>query len=286
MKKTIQLIECPRDAMQGWKTMIPTERKIRYINALMHVGFHTIDVGSFVSPKMIPQMADTSEVLKGLEASTRGTKLLAIIANLRGAQDAVQQERIHYLGFPFSVSETFQVRNTNSTPDRSLELLHEIQQLCALHGKELVVYMSMGFGNPYGDPYSMELLANWIERVQLTGVRIISLADTVGIATPELVGQVVGGVAQRFTNCTLGVHLHCRPDLLAEKLEAALAGGAERLDGAIGGIGGCPMADDELVGNMDTRGVIAYLEAHGYETELDMAAFATAEKIAAETFNY
>lgn len=286
MTKTVQLIECPRDAMQGWKTPIPTSSKIRYINALMDVGFDTIDFGSFVSPKLIPQMADTAEVIKGLATSTHNTKLLAIIANLRGAEAAVRYERISFLGFPFSISETFQLRNTNSTRDESLERLSHIQQLCLANGKKLVVYMSMGFGNPYGDLYNTEILAQWIERVQQIGATIISIADTVGLATPSSVGEVVGAVAPVFANCTLGVHLHCRPELLAGKLHAALDNGAVRIDGAIGGIGGCPMADDDLVGNMDTKEIIRYLDANGYNQELDMAAFARAEKIAAEIFNY
>lgn len=282
MNAAIQLVECPRDAMQGWKSFIPTTDKIKYLNLLLKAGFHTLDFGSFVSPKYIPQMADTAQVLEKLDTSS--TQLLAIVANLRGAQDAVQHHRIGYLGFPFSVSETFQQRNTHSSREAALDTVAAIKKLCLLHGKELVVYMSMGFGNPYGDPYSSEILAGWTAKIHELGVRIISLADTVGIATPDQVYQAVKHLSPAFPDTTIGVHLHATPAGLEEKLNAALDAGCIRVDGAVGGIGGCPMADDELVGNMDTGIVINVLERRGINTGIDMHFFREAEQMASQIF--
>jgi hydroxymethylglutaryl-CoA lyase len=282
MESTIQLVECPRDAMQGWKPFIPTADKIRYLNLLLKAGFHTLDFGSFVSPKYIPQMADTALVLEKLDPSP--TQLLAIVANLRGAQDAVQHQRIRYLGFPFSVSETFQQRNTHSSREEALHTVEEIEKLCRQTGKELVVYMSMGFGNPYGDPYSAEILASWTAKIQALGVRIISLADTVGKATPEQVYQAFHHLRPTFTDTAIGVHLHATPSGLEEKLNAALDAGCIRIDGAVGGIGGCPMADDELVGNMNTSAIIKVLEQRGLNTGIDMQIFHEAERLANQIF--
>lgn len=282
MESTIQLVECPRDAMQGWKTFIPTADKIRYLNLLLKAGFHTLDFGSFVSPKYIPQMADTALVLEKLDPSP--TQLLAIVANLRGAKDAVQHERIRYLGFPFSVSETFQHRNTHSSREEALRTVEEIETLCRQTGKELVVYMSMGFGNPYGDPYSAEILASWTAKVHALGVRIISLADTVGMATPDQVYNAVYHLRSVFSDTVIGVHLHATPSGLEEKLNAALDAGCIRIDGAVGGIGGCPMADDELVGNMNTAAIIKVLEQRGLNTGIDMAFFHEAERLANQIF--
>jgi len=255
---TIKLIECPRDAMQGWKDFIPTAVKITYINSLLKVGFDTIDFGSFVSPKAIPQMADTKDVLKGLTPSSGGTKLLAIIANTRGAEEAADFDEITYLGFPFSVSETFQQRNTNSSITESLQRVREIQDICIKKNKQLVVYMSMGFGNPYGDDYSEQIVFDWVNKITALGIKIISLADTVGLATHEQVYSVTNYLVRQLPDCEIGVHLHSTPQNWRKKLEAAVNAVCLRFDGALKGIGGCPMADNELVGNMDTELMIGY----------------------------
>src|SRR3989337_848506 len=245
-KEIIKLIECPRDAMQGWKTFIPTEKKVEYINSLLKVGFDAIDFGSFVSPKAIPQMADTKDVIRKLEPGAGNTKLLAIIANLRGAEEASIYDEISYLGFPFSVSETFQQRNTNSSIQESLARVEEIQNLCIKTGKELVVYISMGFGNPYGDPYDEDIAFEWVNQLVSMDIKTISLADTVGIATEEQVYDMTNYLVESLPGIEVGVHLHSTPDNWKEKLEAALKAGCKRFDGALRGIGGCPMADDEL----------------------------------------
>ena len=278
----MQLIECPRDAMQGWRTLIPTAEKIRYITAILRVGFHTIDFGSFVSPKLVPQMADTADVVKQLDATS--SKLLAIVANYRGAEEAVKYDAIHYLGFPFSVSPTFQQRNTNSSPDESIQRVAEIKALCDQYGKELVVYLSMGFGNPYGDPFNHVILTNWMQRIQDLGVRIMSVADTVGMATPSIVSDTMRSVIPSFPDSVVGVHLHSAPHELSAKIEAAFDAGCRRFDGAIGGIGGCPMADDELVGNMDTMAIVAYIQSKGYGKDLDMDALLYALRLSREIF--
>ena len=262
-RSQVKLIECPRDAMQGWKTFIPTERKIAYINSLLKVGYDTIDFGSFVSPKAIPQMADTVEVLKGLRVEGLNSKLLAIVANLRGAEEASIFDEIAYLGFPFSVSETFQQRNTNSSIAGSLERVEEIQNLCIKTGKQLVIYISMGFGNPYGDPYSEELVFEWVNKMVEMDIGIVSLADTVGLASPEQVYDITSYLVESLPGTEIGVHLHSTPGNWAEKLEAAAKAGCKRFDGALKGIGGCPMADDELVGNMNTELMIGYFEEKG-----------------------
>ncbi len=254
----IKLVECPRDAMQGWKTIIPTSQKIEYLQALLEVGFDTIDAGSFVSPKAIPQMADTKEVIRGLKRTSNQSKILVIVANTRGAEEAVSFEQIDFLGFPFSVSETFQQRNTNSSIYQSLVRVEEIQNICSKHNKKLVVYLSMGFGNPYGDPYSEEIVFEWADRLVKLGVPILSLADTVGLATPEQVFSVTHKLVNHLPYQEIGVHLHSSITNWKEKLEAALKAGCRRFDGALKGIGGCPMADDILVGNMDTELMIDY----------------------------
>ena len=258
--QSIRLIECPRDAMQGWKNLIPTAKKIEYINSLLQVGFDTLDFGSFVSPKVIPQMADTPEVLKNIQLKGSETKLLAIVANLRGAEEAVKSDKISYLGFPFSISETFQIRNTNSTIAQSLDRVQEMQDLCQKSGKELVIYISMGFGNPYGDVYSNEIVFQWTGKVAAMGINIISLADTVGVATPEQVYSITNYLIKALPGKTIGVHLHSSPLNWKTKAEAALKAGCLRFDGALKGIGGCPMANDDLVGNMDTERMIEYFE--------------------------
>ncbi len=280
----IKLIECPRDAMQGWKHFIPTEKKIAYINSLLKVGFDTIDFGSFVSPKVIPQMADTREVLAGLDLSSTSSKLLAIIANTRGAQDAVTFDAIRYLGFPFSVSETFQQRNTGSSMEESLIRVQEIQELCVKNDKELVVYISMGFGNPYGDPWSEENVFEWVYKLTSMDINIISLADTVGLAEPQQIYDMVTYLKESLPSAEIGVHLHSGPLNRLEKLQAAVQAGCTRIDGALKGIGGCPMADDELVGNMDTAWMIGVLSEQHRVPGLDMEALSGSLRIADEIF--
>lgn len=284
MLAPLQLIECPRDAMQGWKEWIPTEKKIAYINALLKVGFHTIDFGSFVSPKAIPQMADTADVLKGLDLSSTSSKLLAIIANERGAQDAAQYDEINYLGFPFSVSETFQQRNTNSSIEDALVKVENIQQICLQSKKEFVVYLSMGFGNPYEDPWSEEIVFNWANELVKRGIKILSLADTVGAATPEQVGKITKYLIEALPDTTIGVHLHSTAANRIEKLEAAYQAGCRRFDGALKGIGGCPMAKDELVGNMDTEWMIRFFKEKESSLKINDHALEEALRIAGDLF--
>lgn len=281
---TIKLIECPRDAMQGWKHFIPTEKKICYINALLKVGFDTIDFGSFVSPKAIPQMADTREVLKGLQVDLLKTKLLAIVANVRGAQEAVVYDEISYLGFPFSISPTFQQRNTNSSMAQSLQRVEEIQNLCIKNQKKLVIYISMGFGNIYGDEYNETIVLQWVDKMVGMGVEIISLADTVGLATPQQVASILQTVIPRYPHTEIGVHLHSTAINWKDKVDAALQAGCRRFDGALKGIGGCPMADDELVGNMDTELMIPYFKELHLLNNLNEVALQECSRLANEIF--
>lgn len=285
MNQGVQLIECPRDAMQGWQKMIPTAEKVRYINALLRAGFHTIDFGSFVSPRAIPQMADTGDVVRQLDLGGTDTRLLAIVANTRGAVDAVQFEQIHYLGFPFSVSPAFQLRNTNSSPEESLVRVSEISELCTKHHKELVVYLSMGFGNPYGDAYDMDVLEDWMRRIQACGVKIMSLADTVGLASPEQVSVVTKAMVTSFPQAEIGVHLHAAPGDMEAKLDAAFKAGCKRFDGAIGGIGGCPMAGDELIGNIDSLAMINYFNIHHAAEHIDLTELDHCKRISKEIFS-
>jgi hydroxymethylglutaryl-CoA lyase len=280
----VKLIECPRDAMQGWKHFIPTEQKISYINALLNVGFDTIDFGSFVSPKAIPQMADTGEVLKSLQPGTSQTKLLAIVANVRGAQEAVEYDAITYLGFPFSVSPSFQLLNTNSTMEQSLQAVQTIQGLCIKNKKKLVIYISMGFGNIYGDEYSEVIVLKWIDKITAMGVEIISLADTVGVATPRQVGDILKKVLPGYPEISVGVHLHSTAINWKDKTDAALQAGCRRFDGAVKGIGGCPMAGNDLVGNMDTMLMVPYFEELGLLNNFNQAALQECSKLADEIF--
>lgn len=261
--KQVRLVECPRDAMQGWRVQIPTAKKIEYLNTLLQVGFDTLDFGSFVSPKAIPQMADTKDVLSELEFGSSATKLLAIIANLRGAEEACSHSAVTYLGYPFSISETFQQRNTNSGISQSFNLVKQLVKLCDDHSKELVVYISMGFGNPYGDAYSEKIVYDWVNQLSSAGVRIISLADTVGLATEERVGSVTKAVVDLFPALEIGVHLHAHRNGWKQKVDAALDAGCLRFDGAVRGIGGCPMANNELVGNIDTILMIEHFAQKG-----------------------
>lgn len=285
MKGAVKLVECPRDAMQGWKDFIPTEKKIEYINALLKVGFDTIDFGSFVSPKAIPQMSDTIEVVKGLRLHTKGSRLLAIIANVRGAEEAGVFDEITYLGFPFSVSETFQQRNTNSSIEESLHRVQEIQNICVKTNKQLVIYISMGFGNPYNDPYSPEIVFEWVNKLVRLGIKTISLADTVGVANPRQVYSMTEYLITLMPEIEIGVHLHSRPDNWKEKLGAAVNAGCKRFDGALKGIGGCPMANDELIGNMNSEWMIQYFEERNLITGLNKEALTQSLQIAEAIFN-
>lgn len=260
MMNHVQLVECPRDAMQGWKRLIPTEEKVEYIQALLEVGFDTIDFGSFVSPKAIPQMADTAAVIGALDVQRSRSKLLAIVANERGAREAAAYEAISCLGFPFSISETFQQRNANSSIPESLGRVEEIQGICTRSSKQLVVYLSMAFGNPYGDVYTQEIAYSWAEKLAAIGVEVLSLADTVGLASPAQVESMTGFLVQQLPGVQIGVHLHSTPANWKEKTEAAFRAGCRRFDGALKGVGGCPMAGDALVGNMNTEGMIDYFE--------------------------
>jgi hydroxymethylglutaryl-CoA lyase len=280
----IKLIECPRDAMQGWKAHIPTQKKVEYINSLLQVGFDTIDFGSFVSATAIPQMADTSEVVRQLDLSNTSSKLLAIIANLRGAEAAASFEQIGYLGFPFSVSETFQQRNTHSSISESLIRVQDIQNICVKNGKQLVVYISMGFGNPYGDLYDEEIVFEWVNKLVAMDISILSLADTVGVATPEQVYDMTSYLIESLPGTEIGVHLHSTPSNWKEKLEAAVKAGCKRFDGALKGIGGCPMANDELVGNMNSELMISWFEENQMLPPLNKNALAESLRIAGEIF--
>lgn len=257
--KPIKLIECPRDAMQGLHDFIPTNVKAEYINLLLKVGFDTIDFGSFVSPKAIPQMRDTAELVKKLNLTNSNSKLLAIVANTRGAQDACAFDEISYLGFPFSVSETFQQRNTNSSIEESLLRVEEIQNFCAKAKKKAVVYLSMGFGNPYGDPYNEDILAHWTEKLINLDIEILALSDTIGVSTPEKIEEIYPKLIEHFTKIEWGMHLHSTPEQSNEKIKAAFESGCKRFDSALKGFGGCPMAADSLTGNIATEKVINYL---------------------------
>ena len=280
----IKLIECPRDAMQGWKHFIPTEKKIDYINSLLEVGFDTIDFGSFVSPKAIPQMADTKDVIGKLKVQSSKTKLLAIVANVRGAEEAVAYDNISYLGFPFSISETFQLRNTNSTIEESLNRVEEIQGLCIKNSKQLVIYLSMGFGNPYGDTYNEEILLKWADEMVKREIKIISLADTVGVATHDQISFALNTLIPKYPDTTFGVHLHSTASNWREKLEAAVDAGCKRFDGALKGIGGCPMAGNDLVGNMNSELMISYLEEQNLLNGINKVALQNSLKLASEIF--
>lgn len=279
----IQLIECPRDAMQGWNHPIPTSVKVKYLNTLLRVGFHTLDFGSFVSPKAIPQMADTKEVIPQLQLSGQ-TKLLAIIANQRGAEEAVVYDEISYLGFPFSLSPTFQQRNTNSSMEESMDRIKSIQELCLKNNKELVVYLSMGFGNPYGDVYNDNILLHWTDVMVNEGIGIISLADTVGLASPEQIRFALTTLIPQYPETVIGVHLHSTASNWEAKLAAAYEAGCQRFDGAMKGIGGCPMAQDDLVGNMDTEKMIPFFQSKNLLQQLNQEALLESGQLATQVF--
>lgn len=280
----MKLIECPRDAMQGIHEFIPTEKKVAYINSLLKVGFDTIDFGSFVSPKAIPQMRDTALVLEQLDLSTSKSKLLSIIANVRGAQDAVEFEEITYLGFPFSISETFQQRNTNASISESLTRVEEIQDLCVRNKKELVVYISMAFGNPYGDEWSSDVAIAWTKRLAKMGIKIIALSDTTGVSNPENISFLFSKLVPEFPGVEIGAHLHTTPNTWEEKVHAAYTNGCRRFDAAIKGFGGCPMAADKLTGNMPTENLLSYFQKNKIATGIDDKAFADSMLLAGTTF--
>lgn len=281
----VKIIECPRDAMQGIKAFIPTHEKVKYIQALLGCGFHTIDFGSFVSPRAIPQMVDTAKVLKGLNLEGSTSKLLAIVANVRGAQDASQFDAIDYLGYPFSISENFQMRNTHKTIAQSTDILKEILSIASKSGKEVVVYISMGFGNPYGDPWDVDIVAEWTEKLTAMGVRILSLSDTVGTSTPENITYLFSNLIPAYPAVEFGAHLHTTPSSWHEKIDAAYSAGCRRYDGAIQGFGGCPMAKDELTGNMPTEKMMSYFTARKAQTGVSWTAFEAAHNRATQLFS-
>ncbi|MCX2720498.1 hydroxymethylglutaryl-CoA lyase [Lentiprolixibacter aurantiacus] len=284
MSDKVKIIECPRDAMQGIRAFIPTAEKVRYLQALLNCGFHTLDFGSFVSPKAIPQMADTARVLEGLDLSKTNTRLLAIVANLRGAEDACKHSEIQYLGYPFSISENFQMRNTHKTITQSVEILKSILELGAKTNKEVVTYISMGFGNPYGDPWSVEVVGEWTEKLASMGVKILSLSDTIGTSKPEVIHKLFHELIQMYPNIEFGAHLHTTPATWYEKVNAAYKGGCRRFDGAIQGFGGCPMAKDELTGNMPTEKMLSYFTSQKVETGVNWMAFEAAFNKAKDLF--
>jgi len=281
----VKIIECPRDAMQGIKShFIPTEAKARYINALLKVGFDTIDFGSFVSPKAIPQMRDTTDVLSQLNLSQTQTKLLAIVANVRGANDASKFDEISYLGYPFSISENFQMRNTGKTITQSLSILEEILNIANKTNKEVVAYLSMGFGNPYGDPWNIDIVAKWTETLAVMGVKTLSLSDTIGVAGGKTISYLFSNLIPLYPNIEFGAHLHTHPNAWHEKVDAAFNAGCNRFDGAIKGYGGCPMAKDELTGNMPTEKLISYFTAKKVDANINALSFESAYNEALKVF--
>lgn len=284
MSDIIQIVECPRDAMQGIKQFIPTEKKIAYINKLLQVGYHSIDFGSFVNPDIIPQMADTAQVLAGLNLDNKQSKLIAITANERGAQDACMFPEIDCLGFPFSVSETFQKRNANSTIAEAVERVKYIRELCAKHNKELILYISMGFGNPYGDPYSPQIAEHWVGELANLDIKTFMLSDTVGVAEPGIIKYLFSTLIPAFPQLEIGAHLHTAPHNWRVKVDAAYKNGCRRFDAAIKGYGGCPMAKDDLIGNMPTENLINYFEREQLGTQFSIPAFEACLREAALVF--
>jgi hydroxymethylglutaryl-CoA lyase len=284
MPETVKIIECPRDAMQGIRTFIPTPDKTRYLQALLNCGFDTIDFGSFVSPRAIPQMADTADVLAGLDLGQTNSRLLAIVANLRGAEEASRFPEIAFLGYPFSISENFQMRNTHKTIEQSVEILKDILSVAAGNGKQVVTYISMGFGNPYGDPWDVEIVAEWTERLIGMGVRILSLSDTIGSSTPGIITYLFENLIPRYREVEFGAHLHTHPLSWHEKVDAAYRAGCRRFDGAIQGFGGCPMAKDELTGNMPTEKLLSYFTGQKVDTGVNWMAFEAAYNKASDLF--
>ena len=284
MSDILKLIECPRDAMQGIHDFIDTDLKADYINSLLQVGFDTIDFGSFVSPKAIPQMKDTAEVLAKLDLDNTKSKLLAIVANMRGADDASKFSEIGYLGYPFSISETFQLRNTNATIEESLERVMQIQDLCGKTNKELVIYISMGFGNPYGDEWNVEICQKWVDKLADIGIKIMALSDTIGVANPGSISYLFSNLIPSFPKVEFGAHLHTRPDAWEDKIIAAYDSGCRRFDSTISGYGGCPMAKDDLTGNMPTENLLYYFDKNKIESGIDHSAFIRSLAISNKVF--
>lgn len=282
--KSVKFIECPRDAMQGIKSFIPTDEKVKYIQSLLKCGFDTIDFGSFVSPKAIPQMQDTAEVLSMLDLSQTQSKLLAIVANIRGAVDASKFPEIDYLGYPFSISENFQMRNTHKTIAESVEVLKSILEIAHASNKSVVAYLSMGFGNPYGDPWNTDIVGEWTEKLADLGVKILSLSDTVGSSTPDVIEDLFKTLIPKYPTMEFGAHLHTTPDAWYEKVHAATLGGCKRFDGAIQGFGGCPMAKDDLTGNMQTEKMLSYFNSKNIENSIRMTSFESAYNKASDLF--
>ncbi|MEN1786245.1 MAG: hydroxymethylglutaryl-CoA lyase [Bacteroidota bacterium] len=282
---SVKIIECPRDAMQGIKPFIPTVVKVKYLQALLGCGFNTLDFGSFVSPRAIPQMVDTAEVLAQLDLSRTKTQLLAIVANLRGAQNASVHPEIDFLGFPFSISENFQMRNTHKTIAQSLAVLQQILEIADKTNKKVVTYLSMGFGNPYGDPWNVDIVAEWTEKLSGMGVGILSLSDTIGSSTPEVIAYLFSHLIPRYPDMAFGAHLHTKPSTWHEKVHAAYQAGCRRFDGAIQGFGGCPMAKDELTGNMPTEKMLSYFTQYRVQTGVNWHAFEAAHNKATELFS-
>ena len=280
----LQIIECPRDALQGWRSFIPTKNKIAYMESLLKIGFHTLDCGSFVSPKAIPQMADTAKVIEAIGPQKQHTKLAVIVANLRGAQEACAYDAIDCLGYPFSISENFQMRNTGKTIAESLRVLAQIIALAEVYGKELIVYISMGFGNPYGDVWHPDIVANWVGKLIEMGVHTLSLSDTVGCANTTSIRDLFSRIVPEYKETNIGAHLHTTPQEAIQKLAAAYTSGCKRFDGAIMGVGGCPMAQDELVGNMPTEKIISYFESVKVKHNLRPLQFETAYNKALDLF--
>lgn len=283
-KQAVKIIECPRDAMQGLHTFISTEDKVKYINQLLRTGFDTIDCGSFVSPKAVPQMADTARVISELFLTSSTAKLLTIIANARGAEEASHFPQIAYLGFPLSLSETFQQRNTNRSIGEAFRTIAEIQEIGARAGQEAVIYLSMGFGNPYGDKYSPEIALDFVSKLDTMGIRIVSLADTVGTGEPEVINLLFSTLIPAYPHIEFGAHLHSKPDALFEKLEAAWQAGCRRFDAAMKGFGGCPMAKDELVGNVATESLMAFIRKKGLSSGISETEFEKSLSLATEIF--
>lgn len=282
---TIEITECPRDAMQGIKEFIPTEKKINYLNSLLKVGFQTLDFGSFVSPKAIPQMQDTAIVLKGLQLEKTNTQLLAIVANERGAADACQFDEIKFLGYPFSISETFQLRNTNATLSESLRRVEDIQNLCVKNGKTAVIYLSMAFGNPYGDPWNSEIALEWTSKLHKLEIRQIALADTIGVSTPENIRYLFTHLIPVFPEVQFAAHLHSRKENAMEKIESAYDAGCRKFDSALQGFGGCPMAKDELTGNLATENLFRFLSDKKIDFEINLEALQNSSAICSDIFN-
>lgn len=285
MPEKVKITECPRDAMQGIKPFIPTKEKVRYIQALLGCGFDTIDFGSFVSPKAIPQMVDTAQVLAQLDLSKTTSKLLAIVANVRGATDAVKHSEIDYLGFPFSISENFQMRNTHKTIAESVASLQEIFNVADAANKEVVTYISMGFGNPYGDPWNVDIVGEWTEKLSCMGAKILSLSDTVGTSDPATINYLFSNLIHKYPQIEFGAHLHTTPTKWHEKVDAAYKAGCRRFDGAVQGFGGCPMAKDELTGNMPTEKMLSYFTENKADSGVNWLVFEAAYNKASELFS-